>query len=123
LKTICGIILLLTIVDGHFDVRTKRKNALKINKKCKTLPICITINAFMSIKKNVWLRKKKTLNPHFVKSPSSLKDTYIFYNKPCKKKMNVLKILEANENEITPYLSLKDRTNKIVFNMYKVTIY
>jgi len=37
--------------------------------------------------------------------------------------MNVLKILEANENEITPYLCLKDKANKIVFNMYKVIIY
>jgi hypothetical protein len=95
----------------------------------------ITIDAFMSIKRSVWLRKKTKLNPHFVKSPSLQKYTYCFnktsfffkktscYNKPCKEKMNVLKNLEANENEITPYLCLKDRTNKIVLNMYKVIIY
>jgi hypothetical protein len=33
--------------------------------------------------------------------------------------MNVL--LESNENEIT--LNLKDKANKIVFNMYKVIMY
>jgi hypothetical protein len=87
----------------------------------------------MSIKRSVWLRKKTKLNPHFAKSPSLQKDTYCFnktslkkkscYNRPCKEKMNILKILEANENEITPYLCLKDRTNKIMLNMYKVIIY
>jgi hypothetical protein len=39
------------------------------------------------------------------------------------KEMNVLKNLEANENEITLYLCLKDRTNKIMLNIYKMIIY
>lgn len=30
----------------------------------------------MSIKRSVWLIKKKKLNPHFAKSPSSQKDTF-----------------------------------------------
>jgi hypothetical protein len=30
----------------------------------------------MSIKRSVWLRKKKKWNPHFAKSPSSQKDTF-----------------------------------------------
>jgi hypothetical protein len=37
--------------------------------------------------------------------------------------MNFLKNLEANENETIPYLCLKDRANKIVFNIYKVIIF
>jgi hypothetical protein len=39
------------------------------------------------------------------------------------KEMNVLKNLEANENEITPYLCLKDKVNKIMLNIYKVITY